>query len=298
MRGRSVLPIDYAIELNQVTKSFAGTRALRGLDLVVERGLVCALLGPNGAGKSTTLRILFGLLKADSGKTNILGHHCWDESVAVRRKVGWVNAESRYPSWITGEKALRLRALAYSSKVECRGRELADRLNLDLSKPVSRLSRGNHQKVGLVLALAPGPELLLLDEPTSGLDPLLQETFAEIIKEETERGVTVLLSSHTFSEVERLCESVAVVKGGKVVAQESLESFRSKARRRVTLHVKGQIPEQFPHQFVLQRKSLDRLTGHWQGETTSLLNFINGLQVKDVEITAPLLDDAFLEHYT
>ena len=263
----------------------------------MERGAVCALLGPNGAGKSTTMRILFGQVKADSGTAAVLGHHCWTESSQTRRLIGWVNADTRYPAWLTGERALTIRCRMFPPGAERKGRELAERLQLNLNKPIRQLSRGNHQKVALMLALATSPSLLLLDEPSSGLDPLLQETFFAIVAEEKARGTTILLSSHTFQEVERLCETVALVKDGKVVAKNTLASFRSKARRRVTLHFQDSSPEFYPEGFEIQSEHTGRVVGFWLGELAPLLEFVNSQKLLDLEITAPLLDDAFLEHY-
>lgn len=283
------------IEIRDLKKSFGKVAALQGLTFRLTQGSVCGLLGPNGAGKSTTLRTLFGLLRADSGEAKVFGLDCWKESPKVRQKVGWVNADARYPSWLNGRLALSLQSKKPSIvKV---GEELAERLGLDLKKPLSKLSRGNLQKVGLMLALAPRPPLLLLDEPTSGLDPLLQEVFAQIIGEETERGATVLLSSHTFSEVERLCETVALVKEGQVVARGPLSDFRRKARRKVAFQLNGPLPDRLPESLLVRSYQDDRVLGFWSGELACLLDFIRALPVEDLEITAPLLDDAFLEHY-
>jgi beta-exotoxin I transport system ATP-binding protein len=214
----------------------------------------------------------------------------------VRKRVGWVNAEARYPGWLNGRLALSLRAT--SENIESKGLELAERLGLDLDRPLRQLSRGNLQKVGLMLALAPEPSLLLLDEPTSGLDPLMQEVFSQIIHEENARGTTVLLSSHTFSEVEKLCQTLALVKGGEIVARDTLSSFKKKARRRLVLHLKEALPENLPESLTVISYQENRLLAFWTGELDELLHFVNHLSLDDLEITAPLLDEAFLEHYS
>jgi ABC-2 type transport system ATP-binding protein len=159
------------------------------------------------------------------------------------------------------------------------------------------MSRGNRQKLGLVLALVHRPELLVLDEPTSGFDPLVQNVFAVLIQERTSEGATVLLSSHTFEEINRLCQTVAIVKAGKVIVQDALERLRGRAARRITIVFQDDVPENYPPALESTKLSERKMEGQWRGDTGPLVEWCAQENVKDLEISPPLLDDAFLEFY-
>ena len=182
-----------------------------------------------------------------------------------------------------------------SKNIEKEALTIAERLNLVLDKPMSDMSRGNAQKVGLMLALAPDPELLIFDEPTSGLDPLMQEVFAQLLREAQSRGTTILLSSHTFSEVDRLCDQVVVIKHGKNVASEPLESFRSRAVRRVRLCFFGERPASLPDGLTEIAHNEGVLNCAWVGPTPPLVVWCAQQEFGDIAISAPQLDDAFMD---
>lgn len=279
-------------------KAFGSRAALQGLNLEVPKGEICGLLGPNGAGKTTTLRTILGCLRPNRGTVEALGLDCWSQSPALRKKLGYCSADVRFYPWLTARKALEIASACRRHDVLGQGLKLAKRLDLDPNLGAGRMSRGNLQKVGLVVALASKPELLVLDEPSSGLDPLVQETFADLIKEAQDRdGTTVLISSHTFSEVARLCRTVVVVKAGRVVAGEPLDAFRARAGRRVVLTFATPPQGDLPEGLQVDDRTDGVWRGRWLGETGPLLAWCADKNLLDLEISAPLLDDAFLDFY-
>ena len=280
-----------------VHKSYGQRKALDDFNLAVERGQVFGLLGPNGAGKTTTLRLLMGLLKADSGQLHALGRPCWEQSVELKKRIGYLSADTQLYPWLTPLEALKLFSDIRDENLTAPGLALCERLSLEPGLRVRSMSRGNRQKLGLVLALVHLPELLVLDEPTSGFDPLVQSVFAELIQERTSEGATVLLSSHTFDEVNRLCRTVAIVKAGKVIVQDALEELRGRAARRVTIVFQDDVPEDHPPGLESTTQGERRLEGQWRGDTGPLVEWCGERGVKDLEVSPPLLDDAFLEIY-
>src|SRR5699024_3283797 len=213
-----------------LVKTFGHVRALDGVDLSVEQGEVHGFLGPNGAGKSTTIRVLLGLLRADSGSATVLGHDVWSDSVALHSRLAYVPGDvSLWPN-LTGGEAIDLFARLRGGVDAQRRSELVERFDLDPTKKGRTYSKGNRQKVAIVAALASEAELLLLDEPTAGLDPLMEAIFAEVIAEEQAAGRTVLLSSHTLAQVEKLCERISIIRRGVIVESGSLTDMRHLTR--------------------------------------------------------------------
>ncbi|GAB3055566.1 ABC transporter ATP-binding protein [Intrasporangium mesophilum] len=217
------------LETSGLGKRFGRSWALRGLSLAIERGEVFGYLGPNGAGKTTTIRLLLGLLRPTAGSAAVCGHDAWRDSVAVRRRVGYLPGEPATYGRMTGRQHVeylsRLRGQPWFPRAD----ELAARLVLDLDRPARDLSRGNRQKLALVLALMPPVDLLVLDEPTSGLDPLAQQEFHVLLREHAASGGAVLLSSHVLSEVQRVADRVGVLRSGELIAVDRLDQLRSRS---------------------------------------------------------------------
>lgn len=221
---------DAVIQVEGLTKSFGKYAALDGVDLSVERGHVHGFLGPNGAGKSTTIRVLLGLLRADGGRTTVLGGDPWKDVVDLHRRLAYVPGDvSLWPS-MTGGEAIDLLGSLRGGLDERRRTELIERFELDPSKRGRQYSKGNRQKVAIVAALASNVELLILDEPTSGLDPLMENVFQEVITEAKARGASVFLSSHILAEVESLADRVSIIRSGKIVETGTLTELRGHAR--------------------------------------------------------------------
>jgi ABC-2 type transport system ATP-binding protein len=223
-----------AILVSGLVKNFGTTRALNGLDLEVATGEVHGFLGPNGAGKTTTIRILLGLLRADTGSVSLLGGDPWRDAVSLHRRLAYVPGEvSLWPN-LSGGEIIDLLGRLRGDFDRRRRDELLRRFELDPTKKARTYSKGNRQKVGLVAALASDAELLLLDEPTSGLDPLMEAVFQDCIREVKAQGRTVLLSSHILAEVEALCDRVSIIRLGRTVQSGSLPEMRHLTRTSIT----------------------------------------------------------------
>lgn len=221
------------IEVTGLEKRFGRVRALDGLDLTVRAGEVAGFLGPNGSGKSTTIRVLLGLLRTSGGDARLFGGDPWRDAVALHRRLAYVPGDvSLWPN-LSGGEAIDLlarfrggRAATRDARYTARRAELIERFQLDPRKKSRTYSKGNRQKVALIAAFASDAELLVLDEPTSGLDPLMEKVFQDEIRAARDRGAAVLLSSHILSEVERLCDTVTIIRDGRTVEHGPLEQLR------------------------------------------------------------------------
>lgn len=233
-----------AIEVRELHKRYGHTVALHELDLRVQPGTVFGLIGPNGAGKTTTLRTLVDTIRPSSGTVRVLGEEPRRGGAALRRRIGYVPGELRLEGRASGHRLLAFYAevsgaAGSTASILHTARDLADRLGVDLNRPVRTLSKGNKQKVGLIQAFMHRPELLILDEPTSGLDPLMQREFLAMVREARGAGQTVLLSSHVLSEIQQTADEVAVLSAGRIVADGNVASLRLGSVRRVRVRVGG-----------------------------------------------------------
>lgn len=221
------------IDIHNLVKTFGTTRALDGLDLVVEPGEVHGFLGPNGAGKSTTIRILLGLIRRTQGSVRLFGADPWADAVALHRRLAYVPGDVTLWPGLTGGQCVDVLASAHGSINTSRRDDLVERFELDPTKKARSYSKGNRQKVSLVAALATEVELLILDEPTSGLDPLMERVFQDVIAERKAEGVTVLLSSHIMGEVEALADRVSIIRDGRLASSGTLADLRQHTRSHV-----------------------------------------------------------------
>src|ERR671914_2299292 len=219
-----------AIDVRGLVKTFGRTQALDGLDLTVRTGEVHGFLGPNGAGKSTAIRVLLGLLRADAGHVELLGGDPWRDAVELHRRIAYVPGDVELWPNLTGGEAIDLLARLRGGLDQARRAELIERFDLDPTKKGRTYSKGNRQKVAIVAALASNAELLLLDEPTAGLDPLMEVVFQDCIAEAKTAGRSVLLSSHILAEVEKLCDTVTIIRNGRAVQSGTLAELRHLTR--------------------------------------------------------------------
>jgi len=225
------------IETDGLTKLYGAVRGIEDITLAVEAGEVFGFLGPNGAGKTTTIRTLLDLLHPSGGSARIFGLDSRRDSVAIRARLGNLPGDFGFGKRTSGHEALSLLARLRGVDGLGRAEELAGRFRADLERPLGKLSRGNRQKVGLILALFHRPELLILDEPTSGLDPLMQEEFLALVGEERERGCAVFISSHELDEVERVCDRVGIIRDGRLIAVERVADLLGRTQRRSRVEV-------------------------------------------------------------
>ena len=216
-------PTEAAIELRGLKKDYGNGRGVFGVSFAVERGEVFGFLGPNGAGKTVTMRNLMGFIRPDEGTACIGGLDCFRERARIQERTGYLPGEISCMDEMTGGAFLEFMARMKRMRSRTRMHELMELFELDPSRKVRKMSKGNKQKVGLVCAFMAEPDVVLLDEPTSGLDPLMQNRFIELVQQERERGTTVFLSSHIFEEVERTCDRVAFIRAGKLAAVDRMD---------------------------------------------------------------------------
>jgi len=288
------------ISVSDLVKTFGPTRALDGLDLTVNAGEVHGFLGPNGSGKSTTIRVLLGLLRADSGKFTLLGGDPWRDAVALHRRLAYVPGEVNLWPNLSGGEVIDLLGRLRGGLNAKRRAALLERFDLDPSKKGRTYSKGNRQKVALVAALASDVELLLLDEPTSGLDPLMEESFRQVIREEQQRdGRTVLLSSHILAEVEALCDRVTLIREGRVVETGTLAQMRHLTRTAIQVSLAGPPTglDSLPGVHDLQTHNG---TVRFNVDTAALdavLRQLTTVGIRGQTSQPPTLEELFLRHY-
>jgi polyether ionophore transport system ATP-binding protein len=296
---RSVDPMTNAIEVSDLVKTFGRTRALDGLELRVAAGEVHGFLGPNGAGKSTTIRVLLGLLRANSGRATLLGGDPWNDAVPLHRRLAYVPGEVNLWPNLTGGEVIDLLGRLRGRLDRRRRDELLERFELDPTKKGGAYSKGNRQKVALVAALASDSELLILDEPTSGLDPLMETVFQDTIREIMQDGRTVLLSSHILAEVEALCDRVSIIRGGRTVESGTLAELRHLTRTSIAVESERPVVglENLPG---VHDPHVDGLRARFDVETAQLdsaLKFLTTFGVRSLTSQPPTLEELFLRHY-
>ena len=288
------------IETERLTKLYGSERGIAEVTIAVQEGEVFGFLGPNGAGKTTTIRTLLDLLHPTRGSARLFGLDSRRDSVAIRARVGNLPGDFGYGRLATGREAIallaRLRGVAGIGRAEA----LARRFRADLDRPLGQLSRGNRQKIGLILAVFHRPELLVLDEPTSGLDPLMQEEFLGLVREERERGCAVLLSSHELDEVERVCDRVGIIREGRLIAVERVADLLGKTQRRVAVEFAEPIDltelRRCPGVSDLQADR-KRVTFRVAGDLDPVVKAIARHPVSDLEFAHPTLEEVFLSYY-
>ncbi|WP_326639666.1 ABC transporter ATP-binding protein [Streptosporangium sp. NBC_01755] len=285
-----------AVLVSGLTKSFGAVRALDDLDLAVATGEVHGFLGPNGAGKTTTLRILLGLLRADSGHAELLGGHPWHDAVELHKRLAYVPGDVVLWPTLSGGEAIDLLGRLRGGLDRGRKQTLLERFDLDPTKKGRAYSKGNRQKVALIAALASDVELLLLDEPTAGLDPLMEAAFRECITEERGNGRTVLLSSHILSEVEALCDRVSIIRAGHIVESGTLAQLRHLTRTTVTAEL-DRVPECVPgaHNLAVDGS---RITFEVEPDRLrEVLPLLTDAGVRGLTCRPATLEELFLRHY-
>jgi ABC-2 type transport system ATP-binding protein len=288
-----------AILAEGLTKRYASTVALDGLDLRVAAGEVYGYLGPNGSGKTTTIRLMLGLHRPTAGRVSLFGVDGWADPVRAHERVAYVAGEPYLWPGLTVAETLAFLGAVRGARDREYERVLIDRFRLDTDKKVRALSKGNRQKIQLVAAFSARPDLLVLDEPTSGLDPLMEVAFRETVTEAKLRGQTVFLSSHIMSEVEALCDRVGILRDGRLVDEGTLDELR---------HLTAQTIEATFHHGLPELPGLEGVQVEQTGERTlrfevtggvgPLLRALGAFDIATLETREPSLEEIFLHHYT
>jgi ABC-2 type transport system ATP-binding protein len=288
------------IHTERLTKTYGVHRGISDVDLDVEEGEIFGFLGPNGAGKTTTMRILLDLIRPTGGRAEVFGIETTVDPVAIHRRVGYLPGEFDLYDRLTGADTIQYFANLRGGVDPAYVAMLVERLDLDPSRRFREYSRGNKQKVGLVVALQHRPDLLVLDEPTSGLDPLVQQTFFGLLREAREEGRTVFLSSHIIDEVDRTCDRVAIIREGRLIQVDRIEAIRSLAFHHVEL-VFGAPVATAPFEALpgvsQVRASEGTISMRVSGGIGPVLKVAGAYDLVDVISREPNLEDVFLAQY-
>ena len=293
-----------AIELKKLTKYYGKARGIIDVDLVVNKGDFFGFIGPNGAGKSTSIRTILGLISPSSGSATVLGHDSIAEKKELLSKVGYLPSEAIFYHGMKVKDVLKLSADLRGMDCTEEAKKLCERLQLDMNRKVNELSFGNRKKVAIVAALQHKPELYILDEPTSGLDPLMQREFFEIMKEKNEEGATVFLSSHILSEIQKNCNRAAIIREGKIIACDTVDSLGKTSAKRVS--VTGTVNVDDLAKLVdvrdIKTNAVEGEIGGglnflYGGEINDLVAFLSGFDILDLNVSEPDLEDIFMHYY-
>ncbi|WP_141431043.1 ABC transporter ATP-binding protein [Bacillus sp. 03113] len=286
------------VELHGLTKAYKKNRGIEDITFSIQQGEVFGFIGPNGAGKSTTIRTLLHFIHPTGGSAKIFGKDIIQHSKDIRQNVGYLPSEIHYYDDMKVIDLLKYSARFHKNFNQNRMKKLADRLDLDLGRKIEDLSFGNRKKVGIVQALLHEPKLLILDEPTGGLDPLMQNTFFELLSEERDKGATIFFSSHILSEVQKMCDRVAIIKEGRLVTVEKVEQLiRNKVKTIKLLF--DQVPGiEFSIPGVIQKSTHgNEVTLLYNGDLKVLLAKLQELTLKDLLIEEPSLEEVFMHYY-
>jgi ABC-2 type transport system ATP-binding protein len=285
------------IEVKDLKKMYGKNIGVTSVTFNVKPGEIFGFIGPNGSGKSTTIRAMLGLIKPTSGYSAIFGSDGYKHGVEARQDVGYLPGEVFMHPNMRVRDVLELSANLRGGRGLQRIEELATKFELNLNKKIRELSLGNKKKVGIVNALMSNPKLIILDEPTTGLDPLMQQTFFDVIKEENKRGATVLLSSHILAEVQRLCDRVAIIKNGKIIAIEQMQNLKDKHLKEIMFETARSEPEIHLSGVSNLEKEGRKQSFTYNGNMKKLMEFLSKLDLVNVTIEEGDLEKVFLHFY-
>ena len=290
------------VSLNKVEKRFGKFQALKDVTFDVNKGEVLGFIGPNGSGKSTTIRILLGMLKKSGGEATIFGKDVWKEDTAIHKNISYVPGDVFLWPNLTGGEIIDLLLRLNDQKRTQRTEELIKKFQLDPKKKARTYSKGNRQKIALVAALSQEAELYIFDEPTSGLDPLNEKSFQEEVLKLKEAGKSILLSSHILSEVEKMCDRIAIIREGEIIETGDLNSMRHLTRVEIAVETKE------PLDGIEQLAGVH--TAHFSGDAhrkvvlsvdrdqmTQIMIFLAEKQIINLTSTPPTLEDLFMRYY-
>lgn len=284
-----------AIEIRELTKYYGKTRGIDHISFDVDEGAFFGFIGPNGAGKSTTIRTLLGLLKPTSGSAYVLGNDIESDQATLLKEIGYLPSEAMFYEGMRVRELLKLAADVRGLDCTKEAKQLCERLQLDYNQKIEELSFGNRKKVGIIAALQHQPKLLILDEPTSGLDPLMQKEFFDILGERNQNGTTIFLSSHILSEVQRNCTKAAIIRGGRIIVCDSVETLAKTNAKRV--QIRGKIELGHLEGMRDRKDSVDGVSFLYSGDMNPLLQCLSQGKIQDLSISDPDLEEIFLHYY-
>lgn len=289
----------HVIEINNLTKTYGNARGITDVSFRVEEGEIFGFIGPNGAGKSTTIRTLLSLIYPTSGSAKIFGKDCIEFAPEIAKDIGYLPSEVFYYDNMKVIDLLKYSASFYKKDCSKRMRELVDIMELDTTKKIDDLSLGNKKKVGIVQGLLHEPKLIILDEPTSGLDPLMQQRFFELLIEEQKKGATILFSSHILSEVQRLCDRVAIIKEGKIVTVEKMSNLHENNYKKLKIETKDKVDSNYFHMAGVNNLKVEAsiISFIFKGDINPVMKKIAGIEITNLWIEEPDLEEVFMHYY-
>lgn len=287
------------IEIDHLTKRFPNGKGIFDLSFAVKQGEVFGYIGPNGAGKSTTIRHLMGFMRPTQGSCTINGHDCWKNAAEIQRDVGYLPGEIAFLEGMNGLTFLNVLAGMRKMKDTGKRDHLIERFQLDAKTPIRKMSKGMKQKVGIIAAFMHDPAILILDEPTSGLDPLMQRVFIDFIIEEKNRGKTILMSSHSFQEIERTCDRAGIIKDGQLIAVEDVHDLQAMQRRLFEVTVEQESDVETLKEAKLEIVDADglKMKVAVQGDYNHFIEVLSRCNVRNLDIHTQNLEELFMHYY-
>ena len=288
------------IEICNITKDYGNHKGVFDASFSVEKGEVMGFLGPNGAGKTTTIRQLMGFIHPDQGTVSINGLDCFDKAAVIQQNLGYLPGEIAFMDDMTGTEFIHFIGKMKGMREFSYAQELMDLFELDPRGSIKKMSKGMKQKIGIVCAFMNRPEILILDEPTSGLDPLMQNKFIDLILEEKKRGVTILMSSHIFEEVERTCDRTVIIKAGHIMAVEDMAKLKTGKRKFFTVRLQSdEQARQLAKEFGVKESGVneDTVTIGVKGNVDEFIKKLSHYHVLDLGIQTQTLEDLFMHFY-
>ncbi len=287
------------IEIKNLTKDYGDKKGIFNINFSVKKGEVLGFLGPNGAGKTTTIRHLMGFSKADKGSCSINGLNCFDNSSEIQKSLGYLPGEIAFLDDMTGIKFIKFVAEMKGIKDLSRANELIERFELNPNGKIKKMSKGMKQKIAIICAFMQEPDILILDEPTSGLDPLMQNEFIKLISEEKEKGKTVLMSSHSFEEIEKTCDRAAIIKQGEIAAVENISTLKESKQKiyNITFENEDMAREFMKEGFKVKEVEGNNITITIKGDIMPFIKTLGKYKVLNLESSSQSLEDLFMHFY-
>ncbi len=286
------------VEIKDLTKFYGDVKGCKNVNISIKEGEIFGFIGPNGSGKSTTIRTMLSLIYPTGGNVSIFGKDTFEFGHEVRKDIGYLPSEIFYYDKMKVIDLLLYSASFYDHDCTSKIYELAEIMELDMNRKIQDLSYGNKKKVGIVQGLLHSPKLIILDEPTSGLDPLMQQKFFNLISEENKKGATVFFSSHILSEVQQLCNRVAIIKDGEIVSIEDVKSLKKDNYKKFTLTGENLNHGKFKIEGVTELKeSKNNVTFFYKGDVNIMIELLSTLKLSNVLVEDPTLEEIFMHYY-